>query len=202
MFIGGSHSIQFHLEYKLQHIWMGDSGSLTLAACVFHYNLCFNFILNHVKNDGETIEFDITYCTEPFGRGIGFCGLVVVLAWHPLLGGSGKGLQIRICRIQFPNFHQIQHIEHTKWENEPMSADHQALIPESMSWWHLTNNAHPLNLRDRGECFAPHLCIWSWNAECHKLLMKMQTFDLRLRIVRCYTESATWPLFFDERSLI
>ena len=22
---------------------------------------------------------------------------------------------------------------------------------------------------DRGECFAPHLCIWSWNAECHKL---------------------------------
>ena len=147
-------------------------GGLTLAACRckmrFSLQIMFQFHFEPCENDGEMNEFDVTYCTEQFGRGIGFCGLAFVLAWHPLLGGSGKGLQIRISRLQFPNFHQIQHIEHTKWENEPTSADHQALIPQSMSWWQLTNNVHPLNLRDRGECFAPHLCIWSWNAECHK----------------------------------
>ena len=30
------------------------------ARCVSHYKLCFNFILNHMKNDRETYKFDIT----------------------------------------------------------------------------------------------------------------------------------------------
>ena len=92
-------------------------GGLTLAACRckmrFSLQIMFQFHFKPCENDGEMNEFDVTYCTEQFGRGIGFCGLAVVLAWHPLLGGSGKGLQTRICRIQFPIFPQIQHIKHT-----------------------------------------------------------------------------------------